>query len=57
MNPNEVSPISDVTDVESIRVVLYYNGRLVHVPLRAVLKEIQAAIDDLDSRVETLETP
>lgn len=57
MNPNEVSPISDVTDVESIRVVLYYNGRLVHVPLRAVLKEVQAAIDDLDSRVETLETP
>lgn len=57
ITPNEVSAISDIVDNDQVRVVLYHNGRLVHVPLNAVLKAIQEQVEDLDTRVTELETP
>lgn len=49
--------ISEITDPEAIRVVIFINGELVHVPLSALLAHIQAQIDDLAARVAALETP
>lgn len=57
-----VSAISDVTDTESVRVVIFINNSFVHVPLPALLKGLQnqidaqqALIDDLEARVTALE--
>jgi hypothetical protein len=49
--------ISEIADPEKIRVVIFINGELVHVPLSALLAHIQAQVDDLDARVTALETP
>lgn len=49
--------ISEITDPDAIRVVIFINGELVHVPLSALLAHIQSQITDLDARVTTLETP
>jgi hypothetical protein len=55
MNPEDVSAISEIADMESIRVVLYRNGRLVHTPLLSLLKDMQFRIEELESRVTELE--
>lgn len=49
--------ISEVTDPSKIRVVIFINGRLVHAPLAAILKELTDQIADLEARVTALETP
>ncbi len=56
--------ISGVTDTSLIRVVLFINNELVHVPLNALLEEttariadLEAAVLDLEARVLDLETP
>lgn len=49
--------ISEIADPEKIRVVIFINGEMVHVPLSALLAHIQAQVDDLDTRVTALETP
>lgn len=57
-----IDAISDITDPTKVRVVLFINNRLVHVPLLALLKDVQQQIDaieaeiaDLDARVTALE--
>lgn len=60
MSANEKFPIqaiSDISDPDAIRVVIFINGEFVHVPLRALLADLQAQIDALDARVTALETP
>lgn len=57
-----IDAISDVSDPSKVRVVLFINNRFVHVPLLALLKDVQQQIDaieaqiaDLDARVTALE--
>lgn len=52
-----IPPVSDIADASQIRVVIFINGRQVHVPLSALLKEVTADIAALDTRVTALETP
>ena len=52
-----IQAISDVTEPDKIRVVIFINGELVHVPLAALLKSLKAEIDALDERVTVRETP
>lgn len=47
--------ISDVKNPSEIRVVIFINNELVHVPLSALLKEVKAQLTDLDTRVTALE--
>lgn len=47
--------ISDIQNPDEIRVVIFINNELVHVPLKALLKELQAEVDSLDTRVTALE--
>lgn len=47
--------ISDINDPDEIRVVIFINNEFVHVPLKALLKELEAEVDSLDTRVTTLE--
>ncbi len=47
--------ISDITDPDEIRVVIFINNEFVHVPLKALLKELEAEVDALDTRVTALE--
>ncbi len=49
--------ISDITDPDEIRVVIFINNEFVHVPLKALLKELEAEVDAIDTRVTALETP
>lgn len=49
--------ISDINDPNEIRVVIFINNEFVHVPLMALLKDIEASISDLDDRVTDLEGP
>jgi hypothetical protein len=49
--------ISEIADPDKIRVVIFINGEMVHVPLSALLAHIQAQVDSLDARVTALETP
>lgn len=55
MKPQEVSAISDIKDIENVRVILYYNSRFVHVPLSSLLKDLQSKVNELDTRVTALE--
>jgi hypothetical protein len=52
-----IQAISEIANPEKIRVVIFINGEFVHVPLKALLADLQAQIDDLDARVTALETP
>lgn len=56
-SPATIPPVSDITDATQIRVVIFINGRQVHVPLSALLKDVTADIADLQARVTDLETP
>ncbi len=49
--------ISDIADPEKIRVVIFINGELVHVPLLAVTQPLIDEIEALKIRVTALETP
>ncbi|MFQ6183660.1 hypothetical protein ACLMJV_17155 [Sinorhizobium meliloti] len=49
--------ISEVADPQKIRVVIFINGEMVHVPLSALLAHVQAQLDSLDARVTALEAP
>jgi hypothetical protein len=49
--------ISEITEPENIRVVLFINNQFVHVPLLALVSDLIARIDDLEARVSALETP
>lgn len=53
----DMPAISDIADPDSVRVVIFINNQTVHVPLAALLKEVVAAIADLEARVTDLETP
>jgi len=52
-----IQAISDVNEPDKIRVAIFINGELVHVPLSALLKSLQSQVDALDERVTDLETP
>ncbi|SOC40098.1 hypothetical protein SAMN05892877_1072 [Rhizobium subbaraonis] len=52
-----IQAISDVSDPETIRVVIFINGEFVHVPLSALLKALRQDLTALEGRVEDLETP
>lgn len=47
--------IRDIQNPEEIRVVIFINNELVHVPLTALLKIVNQDINDLDNRVTALE--
>lgn len=49
--------ISEVTDPDEIRVLIFINNEFVHVPLNALVKHLQDQIDALDARIDVLETP
>lgn len=49
--------ISDINNPDEIRVVIFINNEFVHVPLMALLKDLRATTDDLETRVTALETP
>lgn len=50
-----IQAISDITSPDDIRVVIFINNELIHVPLMALLRELQNKVDDLDTRVTALE--
>lgn len=52
-----IQAISDITSPDDIRVVIFINNEFVHVPLMALLKDLRATTDDLETRVTALETP
>lgn len=47
--------ISQVSDPDEIRVVIFINNQMVHCPLNALLQHMQDQIDALDARVTALE--
>lgn len=49
--------ISDITNPDEIRVVLFINNQFVHAPLPALVANLLARIEDLEARVTDLETP
>lgn len=49
--------ISEITDPDEIRVVIFINNEFVHAPLNALVKRLQDQIDALDARVSILENP
>lgn len=49
--------ISDINNPDEIRVVIFINNEFVHVPLMALLKNLEQEITDLDARVTDLEGP
>jgi len=51
------SAISEISDPDQIRMVLFINNQFVHAPLPAVVAHLMALIDDLEARVTALETP
>lgn len=53
----QIDAISGISEPEKIRVVIFINGRLLHVPLNALIKHLQDQIDALEARVDALETP
>lgn len=58
MTENRTPPaISEITDPEQIRVVLFINNEFVHAPLPAIVAHLMTLIEDLEARVTDLETP
>lgn len=49
--------ISEITDPDEIRVLIFINNQQIHVPLNALVKHLQDQIDALDARVTALEPP
>lgn len=49
--------ISEIADPEKIRVVIFINNELIHVPLTAITQPLIAEIEALKIRVTALETP
>lgn len=49
--------ISEISDPEKIRVVIFINNEFVHVPLPALVAHLMTQIDALEARVLDLETP
>jgi hypothetical protein len=49
--------ISEITDPDEIRVLIFINNQQIHVPLNALVKHLQDQIDALDARIDVLETP
>lgn len=49
--------ISEITDPDQIRVVLFINNEFVHAPLPAILAHLMTLIEDLEARVTALENP
>lgn len=56
-DPFTMPAIGEVDDPDQIRVVIFINNRLVHVPLNELVKHLVTRIDDIDTRVTDLETP
>ena len=59
-----VDAISDITDPDLIRVVLFINNRFIHAPLPALVQHLltdietlQTQVADLEARVTALENP
>lgn len=50
-----IPAISQVSDHDEIRVVIFINNQMVHCPLNALLQHMQDQIDALDARVTALE--
>jgi|EndMetStandDraft_7_1072992.scaffolds.fasta_scaffold725257_2 hypothetical protein len=58
MSDNRTPPaISEISDPEKIRVVLFINNEFVHAPLPALVAHLMTLIDALEARVLDLETP
>lgn len=49
--------ISEIADPDKIRVVIFINNELIHVPLKAITQPILDEIEALNVRVTALETP
>lgn len=49
--------ISEISDQTKIRVVIFINNELVHVPLSAITQPLLDEIEALKVRVTALETP
>jgi hypothetical protein len=55
--PFSMPAIGEITDPDQIRVVIFINNQLVHVPLTELVKHLLTRIEDLETRVTDLETP
>lgn len=49
--------IGEIDDVTKIRVLIFINNRVVHVPFTELVKQIVADVENLKTRVTDLETP
>ncbi|WP_107341607.1 hypothetical protein [Agrobacterium pusense] len=49
--------ISEITDPDLIRVVIFRNGEFIHAPLNALVNHLVERIEALEARVSALETP
>lgn len=49
--------ISEISDPERIRVVIFINNELIHAPLKALTQPLLDEIEALKVRVTALETP
>ena len=52
-----IPAISDVSDPDLIRVVIFRDNQFIHAPLNALVKHLVSRIEDLENRVDALENP
>lgn len=57
MKMDTTTAISEISDPDEIRVMLFANGSPVHAPLPALVKHLLDRIEELEQRVEDLENP
>lgn len=64
MNPQQIPAISEITDHEKIRVVIFRDGGFIHAPLPSLVQHLLTRIETLETgyaalkaRVTALETP
>lgn len=51
-----IQAISGVDEPDRIRVALFINNELVHAPLPSLLQHLTERLNDLEQRIEALET-
>jgi polyhydroxyalkanoate synthesis regulator phasin len=52
----QLSAISEITDPEKIRVVLFINNSFVHAPLPALVRQMNEKIEALEEQVSDLQS-
>lgn len=53
----DIPAISEISDPDRIRIIIFRDGGFVHAPLPALVKHLLDRIEDLEGRVTDLETP